>query len=131
MGNAAGVASSALAHAVLLACLADLGAQLYLLECRNNQAFTESGFLHVGTPLVGILYAWLDQVFEGTSCYSNYLTFCDIKQWAGFRAHLQDSDTHLIPVAGLLSSIETRRTPQPMGLRWLPGNEGSAPQIAW
>ncbi len=30
-------------------------------------AFTQSGFLHVETPLVGILYCRLAQVFEGAS----------------------------------------------------------------
>ena len=30
-------------------------------------AFTESGFLHIETPLVGILYSRLDQVFKGAS----------------------------------------------------------------
>jgi hypothetical protein len=52
---------------MLPARLADLGAQLDLLEDGNDLAFTESGFLHVGTPLVGILYFQLDQVFKGAS----------------------------------------------------------------
>ncbi len=56
-----------LADAVLPARLADLGTQLDLLEDGNDLAFTESGFLHVETPLVGILYCRLAQVSEGAS----------------------------------------------------------------
>lgn len=56
-----------LTHAVLPACLADLGTQLDLLEDGNDLAFTESGFLHVETPMVGILYSQLAQVSEGAS----------------------------------------------------------------
>ncbi len=44
-----------LADAVLPARLADLGAQFDLLEDGKDLAFTESDFLHVGTPLSGIL----------------------------------------------------------------------------
>ncbi len=47
--------------------LADLGAQLDLLEDRDDLAFTESRFLHVGTPFVGILYFRLAQDFEVAS----------------------------------------------------------------
>ena len=54
-----------LADAVLAAGLADLGSQLHLLEDGDNLAFTESAFLHVGTPSYhGILYHRLAQVFE-------------------------------------------------------------------
>lgn len=56
-----------LTHAMLSARLADLGAQLDLLEDGNDLGFTESGFLHVETPLVGILYSQLAQVSEGDS----------------------------------------------------------------
>ena len=58
-----------LAHAVLPARFADLGAQLDLLEDGNDLAFTESCFLHVGTSLVGILYRRMDQDFEGASTW--------------------------------------------------------------
>ena len=58
---------SRLAHAVFPARFTDLGAQLDLLEDGNDLAFTESRFLHVETPLVGILYSHVDQVFEGAS----------------------------------------------------------------
>lgn len=44
--------------------LADLGAQFDLLEDGNDRGFTESGFLHVETPLVGMIYTQLAQVFE-------------------------------------------------------------------
>lgn len=56
-----------LAHAVLPARLADLGAQFDLLEDGNDLAFTESGFLYVETPSVGILYSQLAQVSKGAS----------------------------------------------------------------
>jgi hypothetical protein len=52
---------------VLAARLADLGAELNVLEDGNDLAFTESGFLHVETPSVGILYLQVDQVFERAS----------------------------------------------------------------
>lgn len=60
-----------LADAVLPARLADLGTQLDLLKDGNDLAFTESGFLHVETPLVEILYSQLDQVSEGASTTAN------------------------------------------------------------
>lgn len=56
-----------LADAVLPARLADLCAHLNLLEDADDLRFTESGFLHVETPLLGILYFRVVQVFKGTS----------------------------------------------------------------
>ena len=56
-----------LAHAMLPACLGDLGAQLDLLEDADYLGFAESGFLHVETPLGWILYFQVAQVFKGTS----------------------------------------------------------------
>ena len=58
------------AHTVLPARLIDLGSHLNLLEDDNDLAFTEFNFLHPETPLVGILYSQLDQVFKVTSTVS-------------------------------------------------------------
>ena len=56
-----------IAHAVLSARLANLCAQFDLLEDGNNLTFTESGFLHVETPRLGILYSQIVQLFAGAS----------------------------------------------------------------
>lgn len=55
-----------LADAVLSARLVDTGAEFNLLEDAGYLGFTESGFLHVETPLGWILYFRVVQVFEGT-----------------------------------------------------------------
>ena len=52
------------ADAVLPTRLVDFGAELNLFEDRDHLAFSESGFLHVETPLGGILYLRLAEVFE-------------------------------------------------------------------
>ena len=56
-----------IAHAALAAGLTHLGAKLDLLEDGNNLTFTESGFLHVETPRLGILYSQIVQLFAGAS----------------------------------------------------------------
>lgn len=47
--------------------LANLGAELDLLEDADYLGFAESGFLYVETPLGWILYFRVVQVFKGTS----------------------------------------------------------------
>ena len=59
MGNGAGAAVTALAHTLHSALLACLGAQLDFLEDGYYLAFTESGFLHVETTLVGTPYFYM------------------------------------------------------------------------
>ena len=56
-----------IAHAALAAGLTHLGAKLDLLEDGHNLTFTESGFLHVEIPGVGILYSQMVQVFARAS----------------------------------------------------------------
>ena len=60
-------ASRRLADAVLPARLADLGTHLDFLEDADYLRFAESGFLHVETPLLGILYFRMVQAFKGAS----------------------------------------------------------------
>ena len=69
-----------LAHAMLSARLADLRAQFDLLEDGNDLAFTESGFLHVETPLVGILCSQLAQIYQGASEWLSQYCWSDLEE---------------------------------------------------